>query len=1113
MWRLNSNAPCTLTRFHARLAGQRHDGHAAGVAAVRSLRGADWRGGLTAVALRGYHCPAHRFVGQLDRPHAGGQRDFASRAGHLHHQRHHRKHPQPGCGQRTGQLRAQPGVSGGDRPAVPASTGMDPGRPRPRAGRRFWLGATASASTGAGTASQRSVGLLTPVILLLYLVAMRTVFAYERSHPAAPPADTVPPTNNAAPTLPSLRQAATRFAMAAAIVVGAGMWLPFVAVNLATTMGWNRSFVGSLFVALVTTLPELAVTLSALRLGALDMAIGNLLGSNLFNVAIVGIDDLFYRPGDLLADQFKDFMVLVLLGAAVISGLVGEVTDTLVILVIVVLNAVIGFVQAWRADQAMAALRQLAAAHATVLRSGAVQVGPATALVPGDIVLLEAGNQIPADLRLIEIAQLQVDESALTGESVTVAKQTQALAAEDVGALGDRTNMAFKGTTATHGRARGLVVATGMHTELGKVATLLDTGDRSTPLQLRLAAFGKRLAIAVLGICAVIFVVGVLRGEAPLLMALTAISLAVAAIPEALPAVVTVLLALGARRMVAVHALVRRLPSVETLGSVTTICSDKTGTLTQNRMHAELLLARGVRWVPGDPLPGPAHAEALRAAALCNDATLQAQNEEGQFGTRWQGDPTETALVLAAHAGGLDKAQLDVSSPRVQEQPFDSDRKRMTTFHRAADGFVAYTKGAPESVLPRCTAHWTPEGAAALDTAQVLATAQQLAAQELLGLIALIDPPRAEAQAAVRDCISAGITPVMITGDHPATARAIAHRLGIVRSSDAPVLTGADLATLDDAALRARVEQVQVYARVDPAQKIRIVEALQAQGHFVAMTGDGVNDAPALKRADIGIAMGQGGTDVAREASSLVLLDDNFATIVAAGGGGRRIYDNIRKFVRYAMTGNSGEIWTIFLAPLLLLPIPLLPIHILWVNLVTDGLPGLALAAEPAERGIMQRPPRAPRESLFAHGMWQHILGVGLLIGGLCLAVQAWALHTGHAHWQTMVFTVLTLAQMAHVIAIRSESEPIWRLGLLSNRPLLGAVLLTFALQMATIYVPWLNPIFRTEPLSIGELALCIGAALVVLVVVEIEKAWRRSQQERRTAPEPIDSAMDETAA
>ena len=836
-------------------------------------------------------------------------------------------------------------------------------------------------------------------------------------------------------------------------------------------------------------------------------------------------------PG-LLADQFKDFMVLVLLGAALLSGLVGELTDTIVILVIVVLNAVIGFVQAWRADQAMAALRQLAAAHATVLRDGEVQVVPASALVPGDIVHLEAGNQIPADLRLLAVAQLQVDESALTGESVTVAKHAGTLTGLATSALGDRTNMAFKGTTATHGRAHGLVVATGMRTELGKVATLLDTEDRSTPLQLRLAAFGKRLALAVLGICAIVFVVGVLRGEAPLLMALTAISLAVAAIPEAMPAVVTVLLALGARRMVAIKALVRRLPSVETLGSVTTICSDKTGTLTQNRMQAELLLAQGQRWAPGQALPSAIHTEALRAAALCNDASPNGNHSTNGPPSGWLGDPTETALVLAAHAGGLDKTALDAASPRVQELPFDSERKRMTTFHVQGSSWVAYTKGAPESVLPRCTAQWTPQGSTPLNTAAVLATADQLAAQglrvlalarrshaqrpdtnaldgadttdaadatealesqlELLGLIALIDPPRPEAMAAVRDCISAGITPVMITGDHPATARAIAQRLGIVSSNDAPVLTGTDLAALDDTTLGQRVEQVRIYARVDPAQKIRIVEALQAQGHFVAMTGDGVNDAPALKRADIGISMGQGGTDVAREASSLVLLDDNFATIVAAVKEGRRIYDNIRKFVRYTMTGNSGEIWTIFLAPLLLLPIPLLPIHILWINLVTDGLPGLALAAEPAERGIMQRPPRAPTESLFAGGMWQHILFIGLLIGGLCLAVQAWAMATGNPHWQTMVFTVLTLAQMAHVLAIRSESEPLWRLGLGTNQPLLYAVLLTFALQMATIYVPALNPIFKTQPLGLVDLAICLGAALVVYVAVELEKAWRR---------------------
>lgn len=837
-----------------------------------------------------------------------------------------------------------------------------------------------------------------------------------------------------------------------------------------------------------------------------------------------GPNEIQGRPGRSLAgqfvDQFKDFMVLVLIAAAVVSGVIGDLVDTLAIVVIVLLNAVIGFVQAWRADRAMAALQQLAATRATVLRGGHAQSIAAADLVPGDIVLLEAGNQVPADLRLIEIAQLKVDESALTGESVTVEKHTLKLTGM-AHALGDRLNMAFKGTTATHGRGRGLVVATGMATELGKVAGLMDqAADRSTPLQLRLASFGKRLALAVIAICVVIFLVGVLRGEDPVLMVLTAVSLAVAAIPEALPAVVTVLLALGARRMVSLNALIRRLPSVETLGSVTFICSDKTGTLTQNRMHAEILLADGQSWVPGSAGPTVPHLELLRAAALCNDAT---RSREGA----WQGDPTETALTEVALQAGLDKTDLDRHFERVQELPFDSARKRMSTLHRVEDGFVAYTKGAPESVIPLCSLQWRVDGPVQLQREAVLAAADAMAAQglrvlalasrshvtlptpgevdsvesgmSLIGLVGLIDPPRPEAAAAVRDCVTAGITPVMITGDHPATALAIARRLGIVTDGHDQVLTGSELVAMDESVLRERVAAVRVYARVDPAQKIRIVEALQARGEFVAMTGDGVNDAPALKRADIGVAMGRGGTDVAREASSLVLLDDNFATIVAAVQEGRRIYDNIRKFVRYAMTGNSGEIWTIFLAPLMGLPIPLLPIHILWVNLVTDGLPGLALAAEPAERGIMQRPPRPPQESLFAHGMWQHILWVGLLIGGLCLLVQAWALATGHAHWQTMVFTVLTLGQMAHVLAIRSETESLFRLGLGSNRPLLGAVLLTFVLQLATIYVPVLNPIFKTEPLSLAELAICLGAAAVVFVAVEIEKLWRR----RRWQPLP----------
>ena len=818
-------------------------------------------------------------------------------------------------------------------------------------------------------------------------------------------------------------------------------------------------------------------------------------------------------------DQFKDFMILVLIAAAVISGVMGDLVDTLAIVVIVVLNAIIGFVQIWRANQAMAALQQLAAAQATVLRGGQAQVVPATELVPGDIVLLEAGNKVPADLRLVEIAQLRVDESALTGESITIEKHAGVLTGV-VHALGDRLNMAFKGTTATHGRGRGLVVATGMSTELGKVAGLMDRDtDRSTPLQIRLAAFGKRLALVVIAICAVIFVVGVLRGEEPVLMILTAVSLAVAGIPEALPVVVTVLLALGARRMVSQNALIRRLPSVETLGSVTFICSDKTGTLTQNRMHADLLRVEGHEWVAGGDGPGIHYVELLRAAALCNDASQT-------LGGVWQGDPTETALTQAALAAGLDKAVLEQECERVQEWPFDSERKRMTTLHRSGEVLVAYTKGAPESVIPLCRTQWGADASVVLQQGEWLAAADALAARGLrvlalarrdhavlpvpgdvdlvesglclIGLVGLIDPPRAEAAAAVRDCLLAGITPVMITGDHPATALAIARRLGIVKEGDNQVLTGLELSTLDAGALRERVANTRVYARVDPAQKIRIVEALQARGEFVAMTGDGVNDAPALRQADIGVAMGRGGTDVAREAASLVLLDDNFATIVAAVREGRRIYDNIRKFIRYAMTGNSGEIWTIFLAPMMGLPIPLLPIHILWVNLVTDGLPGLALAAEPAERGIMQRPPRAPQENLFAHGMWQHILWVGLLLGGLCLLVQAWALSVGNAHWQTMVFTVLTLGQMAHVLAIRSETESLFRLGLASNRPLLGAVLLTFGLQLATIYVPLLNPVFKTQPLSLLELMMCLGAAGVVFVAVEIEKVWLRNQRQPR---------------
>ncbi len=720
-------------------------------------------------------------------------------------------------------------------------------------------------------------------------------------------------------------------------------------------------------------------------------------------------------PWHILIDQFADFMILVLIAAALLSGVVGDMADTLAIIAILLLNAVIGFTQEYRAEKAIAALQRIAAPTATVIRDGNRMVIAARELVPGDMVLLEAGNLVPADLRLVEAVRMRVEEAALTSESVPVDKDAMLLAEADA-ALGDRRNMAYKGTIITYGRGSGIVAATGMATEPGHIAALLAAGeDSKTPLQKRLAAFGKRLAIGVLPVCTVIFFAGLLRGEPPVLMLLTAVSLAVAAIPEALPAVVTIALALGAYRLVEHQALMRRLPSVETLGSITYICSDKTGTLTENRMRVECCLVEGRlvegRLVAPEQAGGKAAERLFTAIALCNDATGDADGGAA-------GDPTEVALHVAAQRAGFAWETLEIDSPRKAELPFDSTRMRMTTFHADANGVMAYSKGAPEAVLSRCARILVADGggaaldrpvleenvaAMAADGLRVLAVAcrrwdaipdlndAEAAETDLvfIGLVGLIDPPRAEAAAAVATCRSAGITPVMITGDHPATARAIARRLGIAGDDDL-VITGRELATMDDAALAARVLQTRVYARVDPAQKIRVVEALQAQGQFVAMTGDGVNDAPALKRADIGVAMGRGGTDVAREASDMVLLDDNFASIVAAVRGGRRIYDNIRRFIKYVLTTNLAEVLLIFLAPFFGLPLPLLPLHILWVNLVTDGLPGLALTAEPAEPGIMQRPPRPPGETMFARGVWQHILCVGSLMSGLVLGLQYW---------------------------------------------------------------------------------------------------------------------------
>jgi Ca2+-transporting ATPase len=819
----------------------------------------------------------------------------------------------------------------------------------------------------------------------------------------------------------------------------------------------------------------------------------------------------------LYLDQFRDFMILVLLGAAVVSGVVGEIKDSLAIIVIVVLNAIIGFVQEYRAEKAMEALKGMAAPTATVQRDGHVSVLPSAQLVPGDVVLLEAGMIIPADLRLTETHHLRIEEAALTGESVPVDKAVAPLPDENV-PLGDRLNMAYKGTVVAYGRGRGMVVGTGMKTEIGNIASLLEEQrEVKTPLQKRLAAFGKRLAVAALMICAIVFVVGLMRGESPTLMFLTAVSLAVAAIPEALPAVITISLALGAGKMVRKKALIRKLPAVETLGSVTYICSDKTGTLTMNRMAVERVYCNGrLQTIPEARKDSP-EGESLffQAMALNNDAVLAGNG-------KMTGDPTEIALLEAAQKAGFSKSDLERQFPRIAEIPFDSDRKCMTTFHAGSDGrLFSITKGGAEVLLGKTKAFLSRQEPGPVDERQITRTSNDMAAEGLrvlafgvrywnalpepvnpdsveselllLGLVGLMDPPRAEAQGAVAQCKTAGIIPVMITGDHPLTARTIATRLGIIRDGD-EVMTGSKLQAVPMEKFVERVGNIRVYARVAPEQKLKIVKALQARGEFVAMTGDGVNDAPALKRADIGVAMGITGTDVAKEASHMMLLDDNFATIVGAVREGRRIYDNIRKFVKYTMTSNSGEIWTIFLAPFLGLPIPLLPIHILWINLVTDGLPGLALAAEPEEKGIMTRPPRPPGESIFAHGLGVHIVWVGLLIGLVSIAMQALAYLGGDSHWQTMVFTVLCLSQIGHVMAIRSERESLFAQGLRSNRPLLLAVLLTVGLQMAVIYVPFLQRIFKTQSLSTGELTLCLAVSTVVFWAVEVEKRYRRKR-------------------
>jgi P-type Ca2+ transporter type 2C len=861
----------------------------------------------------------------------------------------------------------------------------------------------------------------------------------------------------------------------------------------------------------------------------------------------------------ILWEQLTATMVVILIIAAVVTFFVGDHKDTAAIMAIVILNTILGSFQNYKAEKAMAALRRLSAPSVKVRRNGQVKEIPSREVVPGDILLLESGNLVPADCRLLESMSLKTQEASLTGESEPVEKCQQVISGEDL-PLGDRRNMVYLGTIVTHGRGRAIVTETGMRTELGRIAEMIQKVEQeATPLQKKFNKLGQWLIATILILVSAIFIIGLLNGESIKLMFMIGVSMAVAAVPEALPAVVTITLALGAQRMLKRHALIRNLQGIETLGSITVICSDKTGTLTENHMTVKVLdVADRLMELCAQPGKEKELVESnknlavtllLASGALCNDTIIKSEGTEPDL-ENVVGDPTETALVAAALLLGLKKTELERNFPRVTELPFDSNRKRMTTVHQVSSRsleempalktsfsklviddlpylpYVAFTKGAVESLMEVSSQVWanehsepltdewririaaaneqmTKNGMRALGVAfRPLSSLSTVLEQDLIfiGIVGMIDPARSEVKDAVLICKTAGIRPVMITGDHPMTAQYIAQLLSI--TSNGRILTGPELDRMSIEELMELVGDISIYARVSPEHKLKIVQALQNRGQIVAMTGDGVNDAPALKKADIGLAMGITGTDVAKEAADMVLLDDNFTTIVAAIEEGRVIYDNIRKYIKNTLTGNFSAIMIMLFSPLLNMPLSLLPLQILWMNLVTDGLPSIALGLEPAERNAMRRSPYSPNENILGRGMGWHIVGMGISITILVLGIGYWYWQSGNASWQTMILTTLIFSRMAHILATRSEQDSLFRIGLTSNMPLLGAIALTFLLQLAVIYISILQEYLKTVSLSLKDLAISLTISAFVFLVVELEKRLLRRSSKRILATE-----------